>query len=711
MRKVEFLNKWRNLLRYDDTDKCYLYRQYGGQWSVRMADESIPYLKVSDSEYVPMDKIDGIFFVPKDRYAEALKSAAKVNGYQDESLSSFAGLLYVHAKVNGKYERLEPPLYIEAGSLTDVEFNQIISRLKQLALVGFGPTVWPLRTQQSVREQREAETQSDDPDTLLISVAEQFIKLCKAVETAWPSIMKNPAQETKFTPQVIDLSQSKRLSSHMAQYQAIRPDARRGEIHAPSYSHDTPENRFLISAFQEIETKYELLCNRLSERAEQLMQRRSNEGKPPIPRTRDAILSPRPANDGNEPIRWERQVGKSEATGKKMSALKEILEPLARKALSYKTASFLSQILDLPAHPDNPSIRLTQSEGYGSVYHAYLKYRKKEKLIVFVQPKKGMIQALKSKSLHSVHRLYELWILIEVYDTLVNRFGFRPVELQGVFHPLQLLDAEGGDLIESLSGTSFQLRFVAQNDPEFVIKATLKYDCEILIPNNREGRYYCPDLYLEIEHGGQIKKFAIDAKYRRYHAPLTEERKQKALRLHRVDVNNIFEDDLFVTGKKKYLQDLRNQAAFIVHSDPSFEFTFWGGTKYPDNNTTGSFPNHQFGAICITPDRLGEIERLLKCFLMYHANINDVCWNCRQKVEPVEEVKEDDKNVERTVGWFYKCPDCSAWWVRTFCQGSYGGHPLLKIGKQTFHAPDASTRRPKYAVVCGYLDEGEKPFK
>jgi hypothetical protein len=227
-----------------------------------------------------------------------------------------------------------------------------------------------------------------------------------------------------------------------------------------------------------------------------------------------------------------------------------------------------------------------------------------------------------------------------------------------------------------------------------------------------------PDVALKITVGNKIFAFAIDAKYRRYEEQPVEEREKKKFG---EDIGNKFNVDLLGTAKMQYLNGLGIHAAFVVHSDPKEQFTFWGGDRLFDNNMPHReraiglaefWPGHRFGAVFASPLQPDNIQQLLKCILMYHCELHDICWNCRKRLclenggarldwkKKPQGMSEQEAIAKLRKGGvvYYQCPDCDAFWIRQMCFGK--GHLLIKLGRESFHTFSKNRPGNPWLNIC-----------
>ena len=730
MSDVEFLSTATDTpLPWDDANGCAVFRQFGRGlfqkgWYVRLLRNSLPpRIQVGDDwlRLVPVSGRDG-YEVPAEALRVLIRSRS--GGAVDAPLASYAGRLCLWSGDDPAVP-LSPEISVETGSLEQKEFDAIIRRLRQLAAFHYSP----FRSGDRRKNKgtfRPGTGPNDDPDRCLLNAARQLRDLGDCVRTNWPLIRAAAAKETRLAASAVDVFRYRGPNSaRMIQQAAARPAARRLEVLMPQESHRTAENRFLAYVLAEFFRKAGPVAGRLEDRADQLeadWAAGNNPNAPQFGRRYGGFVSS-----------WNAGQQRAGTLAGEMREVAEGIAGLAQDILPLRSEPFLKECLAEPALPERPSDKLTRSAAYGPVFRAYHRYRR-EAGSVFVPLNAGLEAALAaSRSLYPAWNLYELWILVEVYDMLISRFGFEPVSPD---HPLRHVEVAGGEVLwHRLTGREFRLRHAPADAPGRETTIRLWYDKEQDVPVCRPGKrcfrpgtcpgLSCyekimgktgthsrpdwsllkPDLLVEISTSGQKPmRFALDAKYRRYGQQYASHKEQLVY-----GVSTKFEADMLGTAKMKYRDGLGSQAAFIVHSDPDPRFGFWGSKpwdKTPAGENTPHYPGHHFGAVFAAPRDLGGLEMLINCLLMYHMQIEDVCWPCRRTVAPIEDLPPPrwDPRTQREVrraslGNCYQCPDCQRFWVRTFCQRNK--HYLVKMGTQTFHDPKPRVPGMYACPQCG----------
>lgn len=697
-------------LHLDVEEGRYVWRQYTrGSWYVRVSGSGVKsvFIKVGDEEF-PLDKyVSDDCFTLSENVGRRMTDSIDRRTNHNPNPGSWVALLDLWSS-NGKEppRRLDPPLYIEPGNLSGPDFEAMIERLQELAFFRYSPT-------QIKREDQGGSTEGgteDNEDELLRRAAEKFLALVNQVHSNWPLVQVTASRETQLLPKLVDLSSTAGpYSSRLVAKKAQHPHARRVEILMPQESFATVENRFLVFVLQEIRQRAPLFQGRLTVRSKELQEEWEAKGD------RETKLR-------QSRSQWKQKQIEQNTIADCMKALSEDIAQAVTEVTPYINEPFLHEVRDHPALPDRPTDRLTRSFAYGSIYGAFCDYHSQSG-ISFAPLKPGLVQALNSRAIHPACTLYELWVFVELYDMLVHTFGFRLPAGVKTGHPLDYVDSAAGEIIgDALKGQKFCLELRPANNQQRVIAVSLWYDTEEW--KRRPGASSLrPDIYLELtdnktsNRGGPFM-FAIDAKYHSYPGFYMKPERQK------YDVDTVFDLDLLITAKEKYYGKLGCDAAFVVHSDANERYTYWGGKPYKQGD---HWPmEHHYGAVFANPSYTNNLRKLLKCFLMYHMDVENICWSCRNIIEErnilsasnwvaTEQYDEAGRVVgthkldvgKQPVGRDYLCDYCQRSWVRTWCgdrsftlEDRMIKHKILKIGNDNFHS------RASKGIVCPSCGNG-----
>jgi len=705
--KVEFFHTSNDQpLHFDVEEDRYVWRQYTrDSWYVRVDDPYVSSVFVRvDEEDVPLEKYisDNCFTLSED-VGQRIANGIKHRTGHEPNPGGWVALLDLWSDDgNGTPQRLDPPLYIEPGNLSSTDFNLIIERLQDLAGFRYSPT-------QVKREASGGSTEGGterNEDELLKQAADKFLALIKQVHSNWVLIQETASRETQLLPKFVDIfSATGSHSSRLVAKKSQRPYARRVEILMPQESLATVENRFLVYVLESISQKAPLFKRRLSARSKELREEwiagEDKEGKS------------RRAN----PL-WQQKQTEQWALADCMAKLAEDIDKASQEVIPYINDPFLREVRDSSAFPSRPTDRLTRSFAYGPVHNAFCDYQKQPG-ILFAPLKPGLMRALETRSIHPACTLYELWVFVELYDMLTRTFGFRLPADAPAGHPFDFVDSTAGEIIgDALQGHEFRLEFRPNSNEKRLIKISLFYDTQ---RRTKTGSNLRPDLFVVVSDSTKadnVKHFAVDAKYHSYPGYYMRPERDK----HGVDT--VFDLDLLITAKEKYRGTLRCDAAFVVHSDSNANYTYWGGSPYKTANKKARsgqedvWPEHHYGSVFASPSDATNLRKLLKCFLMYHLDADNICWSCNTEVEPHQmfysgmlPYKQYDATgnvvgIERVqvekepVGRGFQCEKCQRSWTRTWCRRNKE-HKIYKIGADSFHSRDGLGR-----MICPTCGDG-----
>lgn len=693
MPDVEFFRKSDNKpLHFNSEENRFEWRQYTpDNWYVHVSDPNINsvFVWVAGKQF-PLKKYfsEDCFTLSLDKDTDIQKDIAKwieQETGQEPNPGGWVALLDLWSSNGIEPKRLDPPLYIEPGNLKDKDFDRIVKQLQGLAYFRHSPT----QVKQESGGSHTEGGRDNSEDALLVQAADKFLTLIRQVHSNWTLIQETPSCETQLLPKIVDtFSAAGSYSSRLVAKTAQHPYARRVEVLMPQESPVTVENRFLVYVLQEIRQKAPLFERRLLARSEELKKEWA-EGQ-------DKESKPRQAQP-----QWQKEQSAQLELAKNLAELAGKIAKGAAEVLSYIDASFLREVRDLPALPNRPTDRLTRSFNYSPIYFAFCDYQNQPG-ISFAPLKPGVMKALETKAIHPACTLYELWVFIELYEMLIRTFGFQPPANSNTRHPFDYVDLEAGEITgNALKNQEFRLELRPVNNQQRVITISLWYDTS---QPAKTGSNLRPDLFIKITdsaQAGKIMFFAIDAKYHSYPGYYMKPEREKH------GVSSVFDLDLLVIAKEKYHKRLQCNAAFVVHSDSNGDFTDWGDKPCKQKD---QWPmEHRYGAVFANPSDTSNLRKLLKCLLMYHMDIENICWSCRC------EVKSTDKSVtnftqhtqyedgvpvgtaqvpegQRLVGRNYVCTNCFRSWYRTWCSNPLANndHTILKLGLDSFHSRDGS---------------------
>jgi hypothetical protein len=658
---------------YDIDGEAYVVSQYK-KWAVRVISDTtiIPKIRIGD-RFVPLYQFKDkqVFMLPED-----LKN--------EWNFTAQAGLLTLYAEIN---RPLKPSIYI-SPALAEREFGAILDRLGQLAIAHKNGLLCPV----TVLSLNAEEQQRGEKSVQNMSRVEGFLHFARVIDSNWQAIQKAPSKEIKFIPKIVDLSNPVSLKSKLTIYHACRrPDKRRHEVQEPQENYNTLENQFLAYVIKEV------IVRESTSIAEWFRFRAKM--------FRSIMSVPTRSHGHNYLQLWKDRSVAVEKEVDRLEKLADTIEKHAQRGVGYLRASFLANSQAKHITDTLPLAKIAQSISYGPVYKAYQEYRSNQVSTSF-SSRLGLEWALEEKAIKPVPELFEIWAFIEVYAMLLTSFGFQSKGDS----PLDLVTLDEGEL-NLPKGKKFHLYFSPKNmtgtaitcEIELIYNPKLQPDkcqygkscytnrCKQLnltcYKELHESKNWTeelnPDIVMIIKSPRGTKRIVLDAKYRNYAAQSGYERDKQV----KFGVNNCFELDLFGTAKMKYLDALGFDASFILHSDRNPIYTVFGSEPFDSTperelKLNESYnPAHRIGAIYMSPSNLNNLEKLLRCILMYHSGIEEICWPCQNQLTV------ENGGLTKHEGYkgdYYQCTDCGRFWIGTHC-GNNSLHRLIKLGSESFH--------------------------
>lgn len=580
------------------------------------------------------------------------------------------GVLRLYRRVEGEgFVDLRCPMFITAASLEQHEYPLLLDRLGQLAVSDYGavvaPIAGPLPTGLAVHG-----LLMHNP---ILRQALKLVEFYTVLRTQWDVIAATPAFAMTRSMQKVPVSRRQVASQSGAVIQqSKRPGATHIWMHQLEQNYDSPENRFVAYALRDLQLRSRIVIAGLRDQASALLK-----GTPSPPR-----------NELTAVALWRQGRATAQQAVDYLNDQISRLERVDQWVQSVKGNGLTGGLR--PELPRHPSLRLTRSPGYSPVYSAFRELTDGESQHATVDT---TLVGLMERRVKPVTELYEIWVFVEVYAMLVERFGFQPVN-GGPFAHLELQDGR----LKLQRGQRYELELRLEGSVHDVYRIALTYEPPDVYPacgpRKRcylpgvcsRGQLQCwmdasrkdtsgPDVVMETEYRGVSHRFAIDAKYRRYNVQKPGQKEIK-----KFGYEDQAATDILGHAKQKYLDGKQYDAAFLVHSDPGM--TYWGAEPYsivPWRERKASlpaFPGHHYGAVFAVPFNTGNMETMLRCLLMYHAEWYNVCWVCRTRIVP--------QPGTGLVGKIYQCEFGHDFWVVSNCQ-SPRHHRLVKMGERSFH--------------------------
>ncbi len=626
--------------RIDENEDGVIILQQYRPWHVTSAvPGATVFCEVDGEEYELRRSSDGRLSLPPEQ-------VEKIEDYK----GSKAGLLRFRCKESNR----SVSAYVTPGSMSDAVFLAIVRRLEALAVFPRGfhqAPVWANRSKDGGQDSFQ-------------QLADAFLRFFKTLRTGLSVIEKSPAKDLRLLPTIVRCSNeaSSPVNSRIAIARLRNKGKRTAVALHVQESSSTPENAFLAYCIKWAGRVASALEERLCAQRQSFV----------------AILSAHDSTKGNK--RFQKWVSGKQMIEEPISAAIFKLKANETKCQEAEiwlghaasSARFLREQSEY-RYP-RPTPRLALSLEYGPIYRSYKKLKAQSWGQLSLGPL-AEAKELQLKALKPTWSLFQTWILIELYDRLTSEFGF--VQDSREPSPMESIVFHGSDA--EMSRRNIDLTFTPKNSTE-VISLRIEYEPEVRRPrllDNAQSKL-TPDILLTVRYRGVESVFVIDAKYRTYSSKPGLSYQDE---LAKFGVQSFWGLDILGTATK-YVNKIQNcKAAFMLHSDATSGYSFWGGerdTGGRDGNSVlrlGQFCGHKIGAVHVYPGDLQTFDVLLKCFLMYHVRADSFCWRCGQKV-----VGEANPPY---VGTYYHC-DCGEFWVVSNCTGT-GKHRIVKIGNPTFH--------------------------
>lgn len=627
--------------------------QFGDRWVVQWrspTQDAVLHIVAGNQTYAMTDLGDGIYTLPKAVYERTGNAAGTYR--------------FVEVRPNAPARALQPTLVVEAAHLDSADYTTIVERLKELALrIDGAATVEDLRGR---RVEGAAPGTPLDQFEHWMYPAQQYLVLADVVRRHLTLIQRRPAQGIRLGRHLISASRADRFA------RADRRDLDRGGsimCAVPERHLDVEANRLLRYVLTRVLVGHapvivgtlDHYCNVLKDRVE------------PAP------------TKGNVRTYWKDYTRELQAQVEELTKLKTLVVATSQWAKAQGAVPPLSAVRVDARPPVLRSSRVRRSQDYGPVYAAWEAYRRRQVPQLINQDTSEFVINEAGFQVAETSLLYERWLCLAVYDAFQN-FNFKPPSATN--RPTKKLKkVENGFEFRKVP---YKLQWRGQEDTPS-IDLTIQFEPEIKFKDEiGEIKFYKPDIWLSFEvNGGEPVTFALDAKYRNYLAPIST-----LPEWNRIDAKthgSYFLGDLIGTAAKKYYYALHTRAAFILHTDERREFKHWGDRPLRSNSR---FVAHQYGSVGVRPNAEGtrHLDTLVRCLLMYHLELNCHCWQCGQAI--------DGKTVsDGKVGRAYQCT-CGdpTFWIVSSCTR---GHPLVKLGKRSFHQTHSENDYACTCPVCG----------
>lgn len=576
------------------------------------------------------------------------------------SYTNTVGLIPIYSgdDVNS-LKRLSPSLVISSANLSERDYDIIIQRIGLLSLSQAGNYVLSAVGKLELNSDSGTRLESEG-----VKYALSLLNYYKTLHVAWKAIQKKPYLSHSLISDTVK-STSRHIQSKPSgiRKQMYMPTKKYHQANTVLQTLNNKENQFFIHAL--------VLLRKHIQAAQDRIIRFSNRLYKEMPDYESEVLHfYDDFGQNRDHVLWDwyqRGVKEVEQTQKQLNNFLEELSEAYKWTTLVLKHPFLKNVSRDIKPSFTPSLALLRQDGYKQVYRDfYLTFGSQRQVLNQVSLERDLLIERKVKPSHA---LYEIWAFLEIYQTLIDYFGFQTVGET----PYSTIKVSGENLTLA-KNFPFKLSFTPINRKAPAIIITLTYEKQVLSKRlDGSMTVLTPDIVLEVIDGSEVKKFAIDAKYKKY----------SSIPYGKNGIN-AFANDMLEVAYEKYFKVAQHHASFLIHCDNNPEHTFWGEYFFsPKENINYTGIAHKWGSILATPIDYQNIIKLLKCLLMYHSNHHNFCWVCRREME-VSEIKER-KTLKGYVVRYYKCNRGHNFWIKSHCSKSNGKHSLIKLGRSSFH--------------------------
>ncbi len=740
MDNVTFLNQdTRKPFAWDADSGAFVRPQFSSRWYVQIDLPPQHTLAVyHEGKLVTLIRDDGLQgYRPKADSKKSIEIARDIN-----AVVGLVEVIRCSDQPGIANETLSPGLWTVPANLSADDYREMLDYLKGIA-IKYCETAKALVKDIARRQGDFPEIAPHHADIEGVTgLADMIVSIGSCLQQFWPMLTVAPSVELTSEMKTARLDQPVgHRSSHLFRRAVMRPDRPVVTMPTAKASFDTQENRFLAHFLDVLIRVSRVILVDLKAQIKKLEH-----------------LLHQPATLPNDvPARLRRQyqlrldAQRQRLTNevKQLTSLRDRVADVLAQAHKYIKAGFLKASMRHKQPPDRPSQKLLQGTTYAPLFQSYRDFAHVIDIKRFLQVS-DVLDRWHEVSVRPIDDLYEEWLFLKLYEILVGEFHFQPVGSTpkdslritptGLELPKNMpfvlemydLSCPGGPCL-----CQIELTYQPVLKPKLCQKGKLCFDpkvcptlpCfqKIMVKKDWQDKL-TPDISVVAKVNDKVFRFIIDAKYRSYDVQCVE---SKEMELYRTD--DTFATDVLGIAKTKYLNGLACdehdvQATFIVHTDQGQKWTFWGGERFRQRaplreealealGHPAYWPGHTFGAVFATPLLPDNLSVLLKCFLMYHAELYNICWNCGKRLTvdnggaTPSGVEVADKQVLRKIvegienrlyirgAVYYHCPDCNEFWVLQRCYGPEH-HPILKFGDQSFHAGSRTHPDNKWLNIC-----------
>lgn len=374
------------------------------------------------------------------------------------------------------------------------------------------------------------------------------------------------------------------------------------------------------------------------------------------------------------------------------------LRDCAQWATQARSTAFLGSVVT-PDEPPSPSLRLTGSPTYGSIFEQYSNCRAGR--LAAIESVLYLFKCTYQGQVRPIWEIYEIWCVARLYSTFIIYANMQPPNGEPTM--FECIEVKKG-MLQLPRNRAFRLQGCLNNGKQF--SATFWYNPEL---RTNSGELIMPDIKVEISTGGENRLYCFNIEDRNY-----EEQGY-----------NQFFNDVIEVARNTYLKPLGIKASFILHTDTQFDY--WGEVHFGRivneyfnlDIEESEYVGHKYGAISLIPNvnADNQFKKILQLLFKYHNNsLKTACLACRYQLEWGQDVVpswrpsliSESELIARTLrgssnagngtGVYCSCPKCGDVWVVQICWINH--HPLLKLIDCFHRNSDHPEFYRKWMYIC-----------
>jgi hypothetical protein len=587
--------------------------------------------------------------------------------------------------------------------ITEQQLKQCIAEIGLLAL----STSSCVTKQIKIYEPQTSETSQFQwfPSAKILSTAKALLELAKVFQDNWDAIQQRPLKTLTTGIAPIDIKRAS--SSPLLLIQAkLNPTKKQVLGTARTESYKCIENEFLCYILDVYLTD---LTNGIANILDSLT----------IEKIVIPYISPKFEKERSNFMKAvrERLEQRNNWVDKEKLLIAETVTQLracVEWATQARKAKFLENVVT-PDKPPSPSLRLTGSPTYGTIFQQYSNCCTGN--LTGIEKVLYLYECTYQGQVRPSWEIYKIWCIARLYSTFILYANMQPPSEKATM--FECIQVKRGTL-ELPKNQTFTLQARLDNGDEFSVGFCYEPELrtsygELRIPDiqisvsTSQNQEFCDWIYSLSTPEKLVSKYCFNIKDSDY-------TKQG---------HNQFINDLVGVAREKYLNSLNLKASFILHTDNQFDY--WGEVpisrvveeKFNVSIQKDGYIGHKYGVISLLPDVNAEEQfiKIVQLLFKYHNNsLKTACLICGHKLQVGKEVVPSWKpsliseseltdraingrsNAGNGTGVYCSCSLCGDFWVIQICYGKH--HPLLKLINCFHRNSDHPEFYGKWMYIC-----------